>query len=306
MHSLDSTSCKSQNVSHRCFKFEYKRMLPFRGKHVKKLFIEALRIPFGACAITSWMLNTLCVRVAAFIYFFLFHGFRIHRAPISCLLLFLIWFERILVDVMSSVGSLAWGAIIYAYFCCFRRVLAARRLFLYPMFIHNNSWSPFFFSVCVLAKWISQRNGNNNKKYELHVLAVGNSSHCRFAIVVSGENKLYLRRRLLCGWYSGVCVCALWAEEQLELSFCLLNCLQKSNHKNMFWKLLQFHKWHSLERNLYVRSIRIHIVHRASFKFPMHLFFHPHSHFSITWINENRKCMPIFNWIIHQQSLHWR
>lgn len=145
MHSLDSTSCKSQNVSHRCFKFEYKRMLPFRGKHVKKLFIEALRIPFGACAITSWMLNTLCVRVAAFIYFFLFLGFRIHRAPISCLLLFLIWFERILVDVMSSVGSLAWGAIIYAYFCCFRRVLAARRLFLYPMFIHNNSWSPFFF-----------------------------------------------------------------------------------------------------------------------------------------------------------------
>lgn len=44
MHSLDSTSCKLLNVSHRCFKFEYKWMSPSRGNHVQKAFhANALR-----------------------------------------------------------------------------------------------------------------------------------------------------------------------------------------------------------------------------------------------------------------------
>lgn len=93
-----------------------------------------------------------------------------------------------------------------------------------------------------------------------------NSQFCS-TIAASGENKLYLRHRLLFGWHSGR---AQWNKWNFHFVFAIVH--RESNHKNMFWKLLQFHKWHSLERSLFVRSICIHIVHRASYKFPMNSF----------------------------------
>lgn len=249
--------------------WEQMNMSSFREEHeCKKLFIETLCIPFDDCAITFSMLNTLCVRAAGFIYFFcLFLGFRRH--PLFIVISHLIWKDfSWRYELGFSHKALSFMLTFAAFAECSQLAQETTRDgFLSQMFILNNLW--FHFLFVFLAKRISQRDVNNNKKYELHTLAVGIFSHCRFAIVASGENKtLSPTSMVLCGLHSGMCA----MEQKSKFSFWLRNCLQKTNHKNMFSKSLQFHKWHSLEHNLYVRSICIHIVLRASLKFPMNLF----------------------------------